>query len=90
MNEHEQYPVKNTVKKLKKLDYGLWKAQIDLVDFSQLVNCSNKSVVPKFFNFRVATKSLKSSRTYQQCQLSLLHEKIRQKKSINKRVIKRV
>ena len=29
-------------------------------------------------NFHVATKSLKSTRTYQQCQLSLLHEDIRQ------------
>ena len=71
----------NTVKKLRKLekrDYQLRKAQIDL-EF--LVNCSNNSVVPKFLHFRVANKSLKSSRTYQQCQLSLLHEEIRQKKS---------
>ena len=71
-----------TVKKLRKLekfDYRLRKAQIDL-EF--LVNSSNNSVVPKFLNFRVATKSLKSSRTYQQCQLSLFNEEICQKKSI--------
>ena len=66
------------LRKLEKLDCRLRKAQIDL---EILVNCSNNSVVPKFLNFRVATKSLKSSRTYQQCQLSLLHEEIRQKKS---------
>ena len=66
------------LRKLEKLDYRLRKAQIDL-EF--LVNCTNNSVVPKFLNFRVANKSLKSSRTYQQCQLSLLHEEIRQKKS---------
>ena len=54
------------------------KAQIDL-EF--LVNCTNNSVVPKFLNFCVANKSLKSSRTYHQCQLSLLQEEIRQKKS---------
>ena len=65
------------LRKLEKLDCRLRKAQIDL-EF--LVNCSNNSVVPKFLNFRVATKSLKSSRTYQQCQLSLLHEEICQKK----------
>ena len=64
--------------KLEKLDYHLQKAQIDL-EF--LVNCSNNSAVPKFLNFRVATKSLKSSRIYQQCQLSLTHEEIPQKKS---------
>ena len=69
----------NTVKKLRKLeklDYQLRKAQIDL-DF--LVNCCNNSVVPKF---------LKSTRTYQQCQLSLLHEEIRQKKSNIKVLLK--
>ena len=56
----------------------MWKAQIDL-EF--LVNCSNNSVVPKFLNFLVATKSLKTTRTCQQCQLSLLHEEIYLKKS---------
>ena len=60
----------NTVKKLGKLekpDYRLRKAQIDL-EFP--VNCSNNSVVSKFLNFCAATTSLKSSGTYQQCQLS--------------------
>ena len=55
------------------------KAQIGL-EF--LVNCSNNSVVSKFLNFRVATKSLKSSRTYQQFQLSYYT-----KKSVRKNVI---
>ena len=45
------------------LDCGfrLHKAQVDL---QFLVNCSNNYVVPKFLNIGVATKSLKSSRTY--------------------------
>ena len=34
-----------------------------------------------FSNFRLTTKSLKFTRTCQQCHLSLLHEEIRQKKS---------
>ena len=42
------------------------------------MNCSNNFVLPKLLNFRVATKSSKSSRTYQQCQFSLLQEEIRQ------------
>ena len=56
----------NTVEKLRnleKLESQLFKVQIDL-EF--LVNCSNNSNVPKFLNFRVATKSLKSLRRYQQ------------------------
>ena len=50
------------------------KAKINL-EF--LVTCRNNSVVAKFLNFRVATKPKK---TYEQCQLNLLHEEIRQKK----------
>ena len=53
--------VQNTVKglrKLKKLGYRLQKSQIKL---EYLVNCCNNSVIPKFLNFRVATKSLKST-----------------------------
>ena len=38
------------------------------------------SVVPKFLNFYVANKSLKSSKTYQRFQLSLLHEEVHQSK----------
>ena len=68
----------NKFKKLEKLDYQLRKGQ----EF--LVNCNNNSVVPKFLNFCIATKSLKSSRKYQPCQLILLQEKIRQKKSNTK------
>ena len=47
--------------------YQLRKAQINL-EF--IVNCSHNFVVPKFLNFCLATKSLKFSRIYQQCQLS--------------------
>ena len=36
------------LRKLEKLDYRLWKAQIDL-EF--LVSCGNISVLPKFLNF---------------------------------------
>lgn len=57
-------------------NYRLRKAQISL---ESLVNCTNNSVVPKFFYFDVATKFLKCSRTYQECELSLLHERICQK-----------
>ena len=66
------------LRKLEKLDYQLRKGQSNL-EF--LVSCTNNSVVTKFLNFHVANKSLKSSRTYHRCQLSLLHEKNRQKKS---------
>ena len=58
--------MKNTVKKLKKLEkinYRFWKAQMDLTFF---INCNNNSVVPKFLNFYVAIEALNSSRAYQE------------------------
>ena len=54
------------------------KAQVDV---GVLVNCNNNSVVAKFLNIFVAAKSLKSLRTYQECQLTLLQEEIHKKKS---------
>ena len=53
-----------------------------------LVNCNSNSVVPKYLNFRLATKSLKTSRTYQQCPLRLLHEEVCQKKA-NMRMLRK-
>ena len=48
----------NTVNKLRKLDYWLREAQINL-DF--IINCNSNSAVPKFLNFCVATNSLNFS-----------------------------
>ena len=50
----------------------------DKIDLEFFVTCWNNSVVAKFLNFCVATKPKK---TYEQCQLNLLHEEIRYKKS---------
>ena len=80
----------NRVKQLRKLeipDYELRKAQFAPEFF---INCNNSVVVKflslvlllKFLNFGVATKYLISSRTYQQCQLSLLHKEISKKKKL--------
>ena len=78
----------NTVKKhriLEKFGYLLWKVKIDL-EF--LVTCNSRSGVLQCQKFRVATKYLESSRTYQQCQFSLLHRDICQRKS-NIRVLRK-
>ena len=71
----------NTVKrirKLVKLDYSLRKAELDL---QFLCKCDNNNVIPNFLNFRLANSHLKYSSTYKVCQLNLLREEIRQKKS---------
>ena len=71
----------NTVKrirKLEKLDYRLRKAELDL---QFLCKCDDNNVIPTFLNFRLANSHLKYSSTYKVCQLNLLREEIRQKKS---------
>ena len=66
------------IRKFEKLDYRLRKAELDL-EF--LLRCRDSNVIPIFFNFRVSSQSVKASLTYRECQLKLLQEKIRHKKS---------
>ena len=71
----------NTVKrirKLEKLDYRLRKAELGL---QYLCKCDDNNVIPNFLNFRLANSHLKYSSTYRLCQLNILREEIRQKKS---------
>ena len=71
--------------KFEKIDFRLRKAELDL-EF--LVKCRDNNVIPKFFNFRLANRSLRFSLTYAHCQPNLLLEEIRLKKS-NVRVLKK-
>ena len=66
------------IRKFEKLDYRLRKAELDL-EF--LLRCRDNNVIPNFLNFRVSSHYLKASLTYRQCQLKLLQEEIRHKKS---------
>ena len=71
----------NTVKrirKLEKVDYRLRKTELDL---QFLCKCDDNNVILNFLNFRLANSHLKYSSTYRLCQLNLLREEIRQKKS---------
>ena len=66
------------IRKFEKLDYRLRKAELDL---QFLLRCRDNNVIPNFLNFRVSSHYLKASLTYRQCQLKLLQEEIRHKKS---------
>ena len=71
----------NTVKrirKLKKLDYRLRKVELDL---QFLCKCDDNNIIPNVLNFRLANSHLKYSSTHRLCQLNLLREEVRQKKS---------
>ena len=66
------------IRKFEKLDYRLRKAELDL---EYLLRCRDSNAIPSFLNFCVSSQSLKNSLTYRQCQLNLLQEEIRHKKS---------
>ena len=68
------------IRKLKKLDYRLCKAELDL---QFLCKCDD-NVIPNFLDFRLANSHLKYSSTYKVCQLNLLREEIRQKIYVKK------
>ena len=51
------------------------------MDLEFLLWCRDSNVIPNFLNFCVSSQYLKASLTYRQCQLKLLQEEIRHKKS---------
>ena len=61
-----------------KIEYLLRKAELDL-EF--LLRCRDSNVLLNFLYFRVSSQYLKAFLTYRQCQLKLLQEEIRHKKS---------
>ena len=50
----------------EKLDFKIRKNEADL---QFLQSCHQEGLTPKFLNFKLASSSLKHSRTYKQCQL---------------------
>ena len=67
------------LRKFEKLDFKIRKNEADL---QFLQSCHQEGLTPKFLNFKLASSSLKHSRTYKQCQLMLLKEEIKTKSTI--------
>ena len=53
------------VRQFEKLDY---KHRQTLLDLNFIESCIKNNVTPKFLQFRLANKDLRSSSTYRQCQ----------------------
>ena len=51
-------------------------------DLDFLQSCQQNNLIPKFLNFKVASSSLRFSRTYKQCQRQLLKQETKEKISI--------
>ena len=66
------------IRQYEKLDYKLRKAELDL---NFLNVCQERSLTPKFLQFRVANQHLRNSAAYDQCSRLLLQEEIKRKKS---------
>ena len=67
------------IPRFEKLDFKIRKNEADL-DFLQF--CQQNDLILKFLNFKVASSSLRFSRTYKQCEKQLLKLEIKEKISI--------
>ena len=63
----------------------MWKCELD-IDF--LNKCIEHELIPKFVQFKVANRGLRSSKVYKQCQKELLREELTAKKHNLKRLHK--
>ena len=70
--------VLSKVRKLEKLDFKLCKCKLD---FEFLETCLKNGLVPTFLNFKVANSTLRSSKSYKDCQSKLLRQELSNKKS---------
>ena len=67
------------IRRFEKLDFKIRNNEADLYF---LQSCQQNNVIPKFLDFKVASSSLRFSRTYKQCQRQLLKQEIKEKISI--------
>ena len=72
----------DTVKKLRRFEKLDLKIRKNKADSEFLTACKENCLTPKFLYFKVVGTNLRYSRTYKQCQIQLLNQEIRNKKSI--------
>lgn len=64
-------PTVHLIRKFESVDFKLRKCELD-IDF--LNNCVNHDLIPKFVQFKVANRGLRTSKVYRQCQQDLVRE----------------
>ena len=65
------------LRKFEKVDFKFRKCALD-IDF--INNCMDHDLVPKFVQFKVANRGLRTSKVYRHCQQELLREELSVKK----------
>ena len=70
-------PTVSLLRKFESIDYKERKCELDV---SFISNCINNDLVPKFVQFKVANRGLRSSKVYKRCQQDLLKEELITKK----------
>lgn len=70
----------STVKLIRKFEAADLKLRKCKLDIEFVTNCINNDLVPKFIQFKVANRGLRTSRVYRQCQQRLLNEELASKK----------
>ena len=70
-------PTVSLLRKFESIDYKERKCELDINFIS---NCIDHELVPKFVQFKVANRGLRSSKVYKRCQQELLKEELNSKK----------
>ena len=70
-------PTVSLLRKFESIDYKERKCELDIIFISQ---CIDHDLVPKFVQFKVANRGLRSSKAYKRCQQELLREELNSKK----------
>ena len=73
------------MRKLEKLDMKYRKALLDIVFLNK---CLENGVIPRFLNFKLANRRLRSSATYRICQVQLLNQELIEKHKAKERLSK--
>ena len=78
-------PILHIIRRFEKVDFKRRKCALDILF---LENCIKHDLIPKFIQFRVANRGLRSSKVYRECQQKLLNEELcvkkRHQKSLDK------
>ena len=72
------------IRKFESNDFKLRKCKLDI---NFINNCISHYLIPKFVQFKVANRGLRSSKAYKQCQLELLREELRGKQTLLRKLI---
>ena len=80
----------DTLKKIRKFEKLDFKYRKSLLDLNFLQKCKDIIIIPKFLQFKVTSRYLKTSTAYKESQIRLLNEEIKIKDSQSRKLLKEI